>query len=172
MNVVDLLGEDDSSLLANVVNACIQEPEKARCLTTKNDKRYVLYDPGRINQDPFYSPITIGKPGGIFDQVFDPLSSLIVAEDISQAYSLLWSNVQSQGKKVKSQFGPTIELLNCAVHIKNPLKNYLALAGDQEKRIDNERVSNYMYEDYPITKSALEDFLEKYFQGNYERRQS
>ena len=164
VNAVDLLDEEDSNLLANAVYACIQEPEKAKCLTTAKGKRYTLYDPGPLNNEPLYPKIAVGKPGGIYDKIHDPLSSLIIAEDISQAYSLLWSNVRSQGRPVPSQFGPTIELLNCVVHIKDPLKNYLALVGDKSKQICDERISNYMYEDAPITQKMLKEFLDRYFE--------
>lgn len=164
LNVVDLLGEDDSVLLTKIVDACIQEPENAKRLTTSKGKSYLLYDPGPLNQEPLYPRIDVGKPGGFFDKTFDPFSSFIIAEDISQAYSLLWSNVRSQGSKVPSQFGPTLELLNCTVHIKNPLKNYLSLAGDKSKTDDGGRLSNYMFEDCPISQRSLQDFLEKYFE--------
>jgi tetrahydromethanopterin S-methyltransferase subunit A/thymidylate synthase len=164
INVVDLLGEDDSTLLSRVVYACIQEPENAEKLTTGKGKEYVLYDPGPLNHEPVYLPILEGTPGSVVDKIHDPLCSLIIAEDISQAYKLLWASVRAEGKNVLSEFGSTKELLNCVVQIRNPLKNYLALVGDKSRQIENERISNYMFQDEPVKESLLQDYLEKYFQ--------
>ena len=164
VNVIDLLGEDDSTFLSKVVQAAIQEPQKAQRLITRRGNKYLLYDPGPLNNEPCYPAIAVGKPGSLIDRVRDPLCSLIVANDISQAYNLLWATVRADGNEVKSQFGLTKELLNCTVHIKHPLENFLALIGDGAIQINNERGSNYMPQDAPVNKLMLEDFLNKYFE--------
>lgn len=160
---------DDSTLLSKVVYACIQEPANAVKLI-KNDRasgcvrEYILYDPGAFSLKPFYLTIIIGRPGNIIDEIYDPYCSLIIAEDISQAYKLLWANIHSKGKDVLSEWGPTKEFLNCVVHIKNPLKNFLALEGNGSKQIEDERISSYMFEDIPVKKSLLQNYLDTYFQ--------
>jgi tetrahydromethanopterin S-methyltransferase subunit A/thymidylate synthase len=164
INIVDLLEQDDSTLLSKDVYACIQEPENAVKLTTVKGKEYVLYDPGPLSHEPFYPTITEGRPGSLIDKIHSPFCSLIIAEDISQAYKLLWASVRAEGNDVLSDFGPTKELLNCVVHIKTPLKNYLSLVGDKSRQVEDERISSYMFQDAPVKESLLQDYLEKYFQ--------
>jgi tetrahydromethanopterin S-methyltransferase subunit A len=150
LEVINLLGEEEPSILKRIVNACIQEPENAIEIRI-NSKRYHLYDPGALNAEPIIIQLTEKlKNRGLYETL-SPYSTVIHAPTISSAYPLLIEAILSSGKEVIDERGSTTkELLNVQVNIMFPEKNPIPFG--------------YRPEGWIKTDKELKTYLEKYSQ--------
>lgn len=148
IDIIDLLGEEDSDTLKKAVNGCIQEPGNAVEITSKK-KKYTVYDPGALEKKPIIIKITDKlKTKGLYETL-SPYSTVIHAPTISTAYPLFIEAILSAGKEVVDERGSrTKELLNVQVEIQKPEKQAIP--------------SGYRPEGWLKTDSEVKKYLEKY----------
>jgi len=146
--VIDLIGNEDPSLLKNVIRACIQEPENAKELEI-NGEKFLLYDPGAFEGEPMIIQITSKLESAGVYETLSPYSTVIHARTISSAYPLLIEAIMSAGREVLDERGSlTKELLNVQVHIIEPLKDPIP--------------EGYRPEGWIKSDKELREYMEKY----------
>ncbi len=126
VTVIDLLidgrevREDNVlQLLAEVVRACIQEPENRVRMTIKGVE-YELYDPGARYDKPYVVRITHDARGAHVETLSD-YHATIVARSIADAYRETLGLIRGLGREVVTHYGKTRELLNVTIHVLDPL---------------------------------------------------
>jgi tetrahydromethanopterin S-methyltransferase subunit A/thymidylate synthase len=156
INIVDLLGHEDISLLKKMINFCLQEPENAREIEIDGDK-FLLYDPGALNKEPLISRITAKlETSGVYETL-SQFSTVLQAKTIASAYPLLIEAILSAGREVEDERGYlTKELLNVQVHIMAPYKWRIP--------------KGYLPEGWIKSDEELKEYLEKYVQTYFNKK--
>jgi len=161
IEIIDLLGIDDPEIIQSTIRGCLQEPENAVELTINNN-RYILFDPGALNDEPITIHITQKLiEEGVYETV-SPYSTVIHVDTIPDGYILLIEAILSAGTGVLDERGSfTKELLNVQVTISNPERNPIPTDYRPESWIrDDETLKEYMekYSDTYFNSDVVVEF--------------
>ena len=146
VRVVNLLGNEDETLLRAAVKAAIQEPHNAIEVAGK-----VMYDMGRFGGEPLVFQFKPRVEGSGLYEGFGTDGLCLHAETITQAWETIIDAILAHGKnaRIDSDIEPVRELRNVMLVIHDPFRDRIP--------------KGYQPEPW-VTPELLEDYLQKYSQ--------